>query len=207
MKKINELKNIHVGRDVYVLGSGPSLNYVSPEFFCGKITVGVNRVYKHFPCIYVVIHHGELGQEVIDWGRTLIVSETDKCLPGPMLEYAGEYYQYKHKPQGYADIDYSYLDSDDGLVVGETTIINAMSFAYFIGARNIILCGVDCGMIDGEANYAGYYDRMVKKARSNASGSLPRVIEFARVLRSRGRGVHSLNPFVNFSLEGHTWTR
>lgn len=209
MKSISELKLANNGHDVYVLGSGPSLNYINPEFFYGKVTVGVNKVYKHFPCTYVVIHHQEHGQDIIDSGRTLVVSETDKCLPGPLLKYEGEYYQYKHKIQGYANIDYSLLDSDDGLVIGETTIINALSFAYFIGARNIVLCGVDCGTIDDRVNFEGYYtdldEKQLRRVRSNALSNYPRVLEFARLLRKKNIGVHSLNPFVNLALEGHTW--
>ena len=209
MKSIKELKGT-LPTDIYVLGSGPSLNYLTPKFFVNKITVGVNHIYKQFPCSYVVLHHGEHAQAVIDSGNELVISETRLCIPGELMTFDGEYYQYKHKPQGFANIDYSLLDSDDGLVVGETTIINAISFAYFLGAVNIILCGVDCGTINHNLHVRGYYpDNLptMPRIRSNAMSPSPRIEEFANVLRKRGVGVCSINPFINFSLEGNIYER
>jgi len=210
MKSIKMLKKRWPDSDIYVLGSGPSMNYLKPSFFDGKITVGINRIWKFFPCSYVVIHHGELGQEIIDAGLRLVVSKYYYGYPDkPENKYKGAYYQYNHKEQGLMQIDYSVLDSDDSLVIGGTTAIDAISFAYFLGGKNIILCGIDGGMINNEINMRGYhnykkpgwFDYQVRTAgRTNLM-----VKEFADILRSRGIGVYSINPFINFSLEGNKY--
>jgi len=214
MKSIKILKKSWPDSDIYVLGSGPSMNYLKPDFFYGKIKVGINRIWKFFPCSYVVIHHGDLGQEIIDAGLILVVSKHYCGYLGKpenkfMYNYTGAYYQYNHKDQGLMKIDYSVLDSDDSLVTGGTTAIDAISFAYFLGAKNIILCGIDGGTINGEVNLHGYhdynkpgeFDYQVRTAnRTNLI-----VKEFADILRKRGIGVYSLNPFINFSLEGNKY--
>jgi len=46
-KIVNELKNQHKGEDGYVVGSGPSLNYIDKTFFTNKITICVNHTIEH----------------------------------------------------------------------------------------------------------------------------------------------------------------
>ena len=41
---ITGFRNIHKNKDVYVLGSGATLNFIDPKFFYKKITVCVNEV-------------------------------------------------------------------------------------------------------------------------------------------------------------------
>ena len=80
----------------------------------------------------------------------------------------------------------------------------------------MILVGADCGLVDGESNYSGYLDE-----RGNSkSGDLienDQLKWFARwdrdlvqvkqkLISVYGCGVYSLNPFVNYNLEGHSFT-
>lgn len=214
MKSIKILKKSWPDSELYVLGSGPSMNYLKPSFFEDKFTVGINRIWKFFPCDYVVIHHGDLGQEIIDARPKLAVSKhdcgyLDKPENKDLYNYKGEYYQYNHKDQGLMEIDYSVLDSEDSLVTGGTTAIDAISFAYFLGAKNIILCGIDGGTINGEVNLSGYHDYKkpgwfdYQVRTANRTNLI--VKEFADILRKKGIGVYSLNPFINFSLEGNKY--
>ena len=54
-KNIKDLKNIHKGHDIWILMAGSSMNYIDTSFFEGKITIGQNQMYKHFPTSYVVM--------------------------------------------------------------------------------------------------------------------------------------------------------
>jgi hypothetical protein len=73
-----------------------------------------------------------------------------------------------------------------------------MHFAQYLGARHIILAGADCGTLDDASNFTGY-----------APGDNPMNVwesslrDVANQLRSEGVSVMSLNPFVNFAIEGH----
>ena len=53
-KSHKELKNKHPNLDIYVVGSGPSLNHIDKSFFNNKIVIGVNRVAKNVRCNYIV---------------------------------------------------------------------------------------------------------------------------------------------------------
>jgi len=186
------------------------MDYIRPCFFMNKTVIGINRVYEFFPVDYVIIHHGHLGQGIIDGGLTLIVSMHDMgYLEKPVNHYQGWYYQYQHKNQGLMNIDYSYLESDTGLVIGGSTTINAMSFAYFLGAKNIILCGIDGGSINGKINFAGYYDYSKPGSFDHqvrhANRTRKIIKEFADVLRMKGVCVYSINPFMDLTLEGNKY--
>lgn len=45
---LRSLTGRHAGQDVYVVGSGKSLDYISPDFFDGRVAIGTNQVYKRF---------------------------------------------------------------------------------------------------------------------------------------------------------------
>ena len=53
-KTIQELKDIHKGEDIWVIGAGSSMNFVDSSFFENKISISVNQMYEKFPCEYVV---------------------------------------------------------------------------------------------------------------------------------------------------------
>ena len=52
---VTQLKNIHNGKDIWIICAGSSMNYIESEFFENKITIGLNQVYKKFPCDYVIM--------------------------------------------------------------------------------------------------------------------------------------------------------
>ena len=61
--KLEDLRNRHDGETIWVLGSGPSLNFLDPTFFAGKIAVSTNYsaktlgfkpqyAFTHYPVSY-----------------------------------------------------------------------------------------------------------------------------------------------------------
>ena len=83
-----------------------------------------------------------------------------------------------------------------------------MHVAAYLGARNILLCGHDCGSLDGKIAFDGYYDEvkdLIAKWRM-----LVRMEEQTVAVREKLHEVYvcrvySLNPFVNFGLEKHEY--
>jgi len=76
-----------------------------------------------------------------------------------------------------------------------------MHLAAWLGASNIVLVGADCGTIDGDGRVKDY-----------PSGHAPWALYNQHLLRMKqwlrenySVEVYSLNPFVNFNLEGHTF--
>ena len=59
MKSLADFKNIHKGKDIYVIGSGKSCDFISRDFFDNKITIGINQVYYRYDTNYYVRKHIE----------------------------------------------------------------------------------------------------------------------------------------------------
>ena len=101
-----------------------------------------------------------------------------------------------------------------GLVVSYSTITSAIHLAAFMGAANILLVGHDCGRVDGELKFAGYFESDFQQSNPGFYEQFIGNIEpQTLVLRDRigevygGCRVYSLNPWVNLGLEGHRWSR
>jgi uncharacterized Rossmann fold enzyme len=108
------------------------------------------------------------------------------------------------------------LPDKNKLVVSYSTITTGIHLAAYMGAKNIILVGHDCGKIDGECNFEGYHtDATYKIAHKNGKKDYntwlnkieSQTIKLKTLLKEKyGCNIYSLNPFINFNLEGHTFT-
>lgn len=207
MRSIECLKQSE-SRDAYVLGSGASLNYMNPSFFYDKLTIGVNLISKFLPCTYTVTKWDskELIQSLIDKGDTKVVVSRERCgNTGELADFSGYCYVFDHCKNEEHIVDLSVIDSSSKLVVSWSTMTSAIHFAYFLGCKNIILCGHDCGLIDGKTNLSGYYETDI--SQPFVARYEDQTIKLVQCLRKLGVNVVSLNPFINFGLEGHLFTR
>ena len=203
MKNVKYLHNIHKGETIYIIGSGKSMEFINPEFFRDKITIGLNFTYRDFPIKYAMSHHHFVVKKMISTGLTVITSEHDTCFfAKPIHSFDGIYYYYKHKEQGYTQIDLNVFDDPEYLVAAGSITTTALHCAYRMGASTIIACGIDGGTIDGQMNYAAYCNPTNRDHPSNVTGQIKKMVD---AIRNRGTEVYSLNPWINFSLEGHTW--
>ena len=204
MEYVSVLKDIEQGNDIYIIGSGKSMDFYPKDFFKDRVTIGVNHVFDNFDVKYVVSHHHpQCCQRAIDAGKILITSEHDTCI----MEMAkhnlvGDYYVYKHRKQGFMTTDFSAIGIPDHLIAAGTPVVTAISLAHLMGANNVFLCGVDMGMIDGIINYKGYTGQT---AGGHPQRSMTLIREAAVKFRQLGLGVLSIIPFTDIKLEGHTY--
>lgn len=208
MENIRALKGTYIGKDIYILASGKSMDFFDPHEFDGRITVGVNQVHRKFPCTYVVSHHSQDCQEVIDAGLLLVVAEYE-CgqYKWGHNAFNGHYYTYKHADnQQTRGIDLAALDTDDSLAISASTVADAIHFAYHLGAGTIWLVGADHGRIDKEMNFEGYNSNESTNP-AHLPLTEPLIIRLVNEIRKRGTPVHSCNPWINFGLEGHRYSR
>lgn len=206
MKHLQLLHQRHKGEDIYVIGSGASLNYLQPSFFENKIVVGVNLAYRFFPCTYVVAHHHNIAAQILADHQNLVISEYDCCVKnGKTIDLPGFYYLYKHKDQAYSKTDFSALDDPEMLITGGTTAINGVGLAWHLGAKNIILAGFDGVTVNGKNNIEGYYGPATNVNRQihHSRKTYPWLLNACNHIRSRGVNVISLNPFINYKNDGH----
>lgn len=215
MKSIKQFKNIHAGRDVWVIAAGASMNFIDPNFFNDKLTVGINRVSNYFKCNYVVTKD-ERGFDLIDKTKsTLILSKHKHGNNWMKRNYLEDAFYFEHpdKPGENPLIDEIKKESDK-IIVSHSTITSGIHFSAYIGASNIILCGHDCGKIDGKSNIDSYYkDILPDQGNIEGYNNFLRIIEQhtisvkGKIKKEYGCNIYSLNPFINFNLENHNYSK
>jgi len=217
-KQINELKEFHSGEDVWILAAGPSMNYLDPSFFENKVTVGVNRICKFFSCDYVVAKDGRGFSEILDnsdYDTKLVLSKHESGnLHQNLNTCPREHYIFEHPAKPGEKPDISCIDKDsDKIVVSYSTITSAIHFAAYLGASNIIVCGHDCGTIDGQSTISDYYNEKIKPHQGTEERYIRWLSQIGnhttlvanQIKKVYGCNIHSLNPFLNFNLEGHKY--
>lgn len=229
-KTIRLLKDKHRGEDIYVIGAGASCDYLEPSFFKGKNTIGVNKVYKRFQCTYILMKEyigRENELEMLNSDTTPVIA---KWYSGNINEGQRQlntlfttdprYYYFDHLENRREIVDLSVIGSpgdhvNDKLVVSYSTITTAIHFAAYLGAANIILVGHDCGLLDGKSTFDGYYGDMIADSPWNDLSQykawLGKIEAQTIAVRNKvkeiyGCNIVSINPFINFGLEGHAYT-
>jgi hypothetical protein len=217
MRRLSSFANMHRGSDIYVLGSGPSLSFIDAGFFRNKIVVATNEVAERMGLYAVtrtVYTHSHYHVETVELAlrypkHYFFCPNGDRGFEGTPKQFLDNLTYYPHRPTKY---DFNVDDAwplSGGLIVGSTSTHGAMHLACLMGASNVILAGVDCGMIDGAANQEGYVSGNL--ASPDPLPWLARWEEHLRSVKARlvaeyGVRIYSLNPFMNMNLEGHTWT-
>ena len=200
---------------MYVLGSGATLNFIDPKFFYKKITVCVNDVgeiylpttkyvvtkyhpeavsyAKKMPDVNVVVSRGSLG------------GQYTAALPVLKNLYT---FSHNMNKDASTSVTTDWPVEDDSLYVSWSSITSAMHFAAFLGAKNIIMVAHDCGELDDKSWVDGYvYDTWdktkVEEAKErNKQFEIQSIAVKGKLKQLYGCNVYSLNPFINYNLEG-----
>lgn len=218
MKDFNLLKDIYKDKDIYVISGGPSLNHIDKSFFENKIVLGVNDIFRYFHCDYVVVkdcneepRFTRLVQELKEKDIPLIYSQYYKGRRSEGLNKVDNpnSYMFRHNSRdNNFDYELAELNIDEEILVSRSTVTTAIHIAYYMGAKNIILCGHDGGEIDGQMYYHEYVQKDWKSAsnwngiKGFLSNMEKETISLKQLLNFNGVNVCSLNPFINLRLEG-----
>lgn len=231
MKELNEFENKHINEDIYVLGSGKSVDFIDESFFSNKIIIGINQVYKKVKCNYLLRKENKLLKEVIEKNPNTIhfVSKGEcgdnnvKNLIDVNNNFANNnniivfnhsaHYKSNWGPE-------RHIIKDNELLVSSSTITSAMHLAAYMGAKNIILVGHDAGLINGECNFKGYHtEETYKIARPWSKNGKADYINWLtniendtillkKILKEKYKcNILSINPFINFNLEGNEYSK
>lgn len=229
MRDLKEFKNIHPNSDIYIICSGPSLDFIDRDFFNNKITIGINQIYKKLNVKYLVRKETKLLHKVINETKdTIHFISKGNCGGGNIdnLKIVRKKYSdrdiviYEHPPNVVErPITKGFFCSlkEDSLIVSWSTVTTAIHLAMYMGAKNIILVGHDCGTLNNKCNTNGYHDNASYKI-AHVKGEedyrkwLPKIekqtLELKSVLKEvYNCNVYSLNPFINFGLEGNTYSK
>ncbi len=213
MKNVYELAGKYRGADIWIVAAGPTMDYVDPTFFENKITIGVNQVFRRFRTDYLLRKETAMFDEADQTGIPLIASRYN-CATFRMGLNPPPDYVFDHANNGLTNIDLSVIEQGSRkIVVSYSTITSAMHVAAVMGAANIILCGHDCGTLDGRTRMGAYMtqdEEMVDNARRGKDYRLwlgeilPQTMSVRnKLIEVFGCRVYSLNPFVGLKMEGH----
>ena len=222
-KSLKELKNKHQGEDIWILLAGSSMNYIHNSFFENKITIGQNQMFKHFKCDYIVMkdcmeepRFPRSIKKCKDLNIPLIFSEYYKghLNKGKNTPEYKEAYKFSHNPRT-EDIEIEINNlSDDEIIVSKSSVTSLIHIAAYMGAKNVILCGHDCGTIDGDLYFEGYVEKDWVSAGNwgginSFMSSIERQSQLVRgyLMEKYNCNIHSLNPFLNLGLEEHKFIK
>lgn len=204
MRDLASFKDIHKGEIVWVIGSGGTLDFIEPSFFDDQICIAANFVGKVFGLAnyFTFSHYHTDSLEMSDSSRFVFTPRKEH---GNRDEWSGflpnnvVLFDTNSGEPGTRFDPFGRDNPGENLVIGSSSIHGAMHLAAHIGAKAIVLVGVDCGTINDKDRMDGY-----------VTGDTPwdiyndHLILMKRWLMiNYGCQVYSLNPFVNLSLEGN----
>ena len=218
MRTLDEFENVHEGETIWVFGSGSSLEFLDPAFFDGKVCISTNLVDEHFPLaeFYLFSHyHPAVKRQLHNprltmafthdlcstrWSSSYDYGEGEWCFGNPPPDKVVVNTLSWREPVG-SSFDPNRHAKTGELVFGSSSIHGSIHLAAHMGAKNIVLVAADCGTIDGMNRVEGY-----------PAGHAPWMLYNNHLMAMKkwvaetyGANVYSLNPFVNFNLEGHTF--
>lgn len=226
---LESFRNKHAGEDIYILASGASVDFVDPAFFKGKVTIGINQIYRAIPHVTYLIRKDPeqlldclkdrpttpLFISVGQYGNTNNTRNRDYVLAQQADLSANTICIYEHNCNKHT---LPATLPPKGLITSYSTITTAIHLAAYMGAANILLVGHDCGTLNGKVNCSGYYTPKQYQASWKQGGEsayrawVPTIeqdtIRLKRLIKEAfGANVMSLNPFINFGLEGHVYSK
>ena len=197
---------LHEGETIYVIGSGATLDYLSPDFFDDKLSIAVNfsgSVFgmKNYYCFSH--YHGDAVHEArLDESIAVFIPLREHGTDAEFQGFMPKIVTF-HTRTGRPGVSFNPHDKDwpveyDQLVIGSSGIHGAMHLAAYMGAKFIVLVGADCGSLGGKDRVDGYVTGDTHWALYE---------QHLRAMKQRlwdvySCQVYSLNPFVNYSLEG-----
>jgi hypothetical protein len=208
-----DIQNRHVGDTAWVFGSGATMNYLEPSFFDDKLVVSANGGAHYFGVkpAYTFTHHHDFAsipKLAVEHPETVFVVNRQDY--HTKATYNGDFENvvvHDPKTQQNSHEAFNPFEHDrpahaHQLVFGSSSIHGAMHLAAYLGAKNIVLVGVDCGVLDDVVNFDGY-PHPTQRPFAVWNRHLALMRDWLR--DTYGVNTYSLNPFVNLHLEGHTF--
>ncbi|MBB4285834.1 FkbM family methyltransferase [Roseospira goensis] len=149
--RLAALRDRHKGRRVFVLGNGPSLGRIDLDSLADQVTIGVNGLFLAFPqtrfrpTYYLVEDH--LVAEDRAAALNGLPAGLTRLFPITLayaLDEGPDVVWFDHRPRpGYPDRFDVSLDALSCTYAGCTVAFTAVQLAVFLGAREVVLLGVD----------------------------------------------------------------
>ena len=203
-----ELFGLHRAETIWVLGSGPSLNYIDGSLFDDKTTVTTNFSARALGvrADYAFTHYHANAANLLNDSGCVVTIEHDTKTFKPWGGYETEELvlaptPYDRPPGSSWNPLTSHTPGPGQITYGSSSLHGAMHLAAHLGASHIMLVGADCGTLDGEHRVKDYPDGDKLWGLYNKHHKLMKDY----LQENYAVKIYSLNPFINLNLEGHTF--
>lgn len=216
------------GQDVYIVGSGPSLDVLPPDYLCGRVCLCLNDTWRFMSdCSPAVIANNrkfvkgcELPIQIVKgrlrfesnvertdnhtpWGhdRYYVFSYREPVIKTPSGPVAtGDQWSHFDERALWAEPDFFWNVKDGSIAVF------ACQVAILCGARSIHLVGCDCCEFPDGAEYVGTKHRVAKVEHNydQYAGGLMRMVQEGRRL---GVPIVAVQPFPGLGRHIQQWER
>lgn len=143
IKRLQALKDRHLGQRCFIIGNGPSLKKTNLALLKNEFTFGLNRIYLLFKDIgFATTYCVTVNRLVVEQCATELAA-----LPCPkfiswhsrdLIRFTDDMMFLDSRPQ-----PTFYTDVTQGVWEGATVTYVAMQVAYFLGFQRVVLVGVD----------------------------------------------------------------
>lgn len=195
--RIAELYDRHVGRDIYIVGTGPSLRFFPIEWLSDKITIGLNQAFKHFEPKYSITVHPEHVIQCEQDPRKITTRWITKRKP-PLDKLSFDDPRYYVFDTAELDFDVTLKRKPDTLFIGRGVQQTAMDMAARMGAANIFLVGIDMTDVGGDHHAHDQHVRFHGLAPVTVYAEYRKYTAMMReTLRKLRVNVLSLSPYLS----------
>lgn len=216
--RLKELRDVFLGQDIYIIGSGPTAQLFPLDFLSDKICMSLNDSYKMHPAINPIslMHHQMYAHK----GKNIDAPYHDFFLKMkyPIVKAFGRdhaedvdfdhpyfyYYDWSHDIE---NIWEQTKETDTLYYTAEGCSLHAaLQVAWIMGARNIFIVGCDSRTMGGR-HYSAYDkngfrdDEVLKRGLSrNYDAYVYGTSIIQEFLHRKGINVINLSPIVGYNM-------
>lgn len=185
-EKIKNFENLHSGKNLFVLASGPSLGELDLAPLERRITMGLNRSFLLYPdtnyhCAMDARLYDEYKEE---FTATRVLFSLPNCPQGHRLNLLGT--------QGFSE------DIFEGIYSGYTVSYFALQIAQYMGFKRVFYLGLDLKHQNGQTHFFGSDFRSRDHEKGEFQKMADQLTLGARYAQKLGMEVYNCSPITDF---------
>ena len=197
---LRPLMDKHKGETIYIVGTGPSMQFFPVPFLKDKITIGLNDAWQYLTLDYcLTIHPETMPKDYLKYSQTKWVTKRKDWLQSPTYDQVEKTYWFKNtNKEKVTDLSNVTNQDDMSLYVGHGIQTGALCLAAWMGARTAILVGCDMNALGGDHHahdtHTQFYGLSEADVYDEYYQNTARVRSLLR--EHNNMNVLSLNPFL-----------
>ena len=216
--RLRELRDVYRGQDIYIVGTGPTLNVFPLDFLQDKICLSLNDAYKAHPAItpMALMHHQLYAHSDNDPNSDY--HENLKNIKYPIVKVSGRdrleiadwdhpYFYYFDWMHGIENIWSQTKDTDYLIYMRDGPSLHAaLQIAWIVGASNVFTIGCDSCRLGGR-HYANYEKNNIRDndvpkrgVQRNYDAYVYGTLVVQEFLKRKGVNVVNLSPIIGYHL-------